>query len=157
MFNQKNIKAAYILLLIGMFVLTACTQSTSQQGQNSVKTDENGEITAYILELNIEENSLLIDPVEWLTPEDEERLNELNLNAARDLPTGFKVHNEVEEKESYPLSTDADLYILDLEDLPREKKVDKEELAVRIDYQPSPYVLKIQEGTIIEVRERYLP
>ncbi len=114
-------------------------------------------IMAYILGLDSQDRSLVIDEVEWVQQTDSARVEELGLDADKDFPNGYYIHNPVVEEEAYPLAEELEIYILDQEDLSHPMQTDLDGLAQRLQEYPAPYRITIQDGLITGISEQYIP
>lgn len=81
----------YFVVLICLMSLWIC--SCGKQKSETV------EICGYI---SVDEDILKVDTVEWITDEDEDRINELGLTE-EDLPDGYYILNKSSEITSYKL------------------------------------------------------
>ena len=100
-----------------------------------------------------------MDPIEWITSENEARLRELKISEA-DLPNGYYIYNPSRNTEKLTLSEEAKLYLLNrnsggsvADDL-----TDRAGLARRIqDDKENPFELQIQNAAVVQVTECYIP
>lgn len=105
--------------------------------------------------------SLLLDEVEWVT--DSARAAALGLDA--DMPGGFYLYNETESQVVCFFAENCAFIILDWQNNFEPVQVDRQEfldtLAERADEYRTlsdvPFIIEIEDGEIISVREQYLP
>lgn len=105
--------------------------------------------------------SLLLDEVEWVT--DSARAAALGLDA--DMPGGFYLYNETESQVVCFFAENCAFIILDWQNNFEPVQVDRQEfldtLVERADEYRTlsdvPFIIEIEDGEIISVREQYLP
>jgi beta-lactamase regulating signal transducer with metallopeptidase domain len=116
----------------------------------------------YILKMSLDIKRVNIDYVEWLTQNDTERLEELNIDS-NSLGSGFYIYNPNINTYSFQLSDETEYYILNWNELKGDfdlpKLVTKEELIEYIDglsYTPL-FNIFTKDGYVIKIEERYVP
>lgn len=154
----SKIKRTIVILLIGMVALMC------------ISSNKSGELRiGYIIlkENNLEDNTFLLDEVEWVTTEDKERMKELNLTV-EDLPSGYYIYNPtaeeikltVNEKTIYEFIDWNGIYIGEKEDK-RYTTTNKEEFVTNLKsyigekVQPLFWV-EIKDGVIIKIKEQLI-
>lgn len=119
----------------------------------------------------IEGNTLYLDEVEIIKTEDKGRIAELGLNAARDLPNGYHIHNPVVKTISFELTddtiytfTDFNLYYVKEADGKRIYTTTKKEEFIKgssyrdvpLAEQKIPYFLELHDGKVISITEEFI-
>lgn len=117
---------------------------------------------AFIRGFDAAQGTLTLDPIEWLTPNDAKRIQELKLNPDTDFPNGFYIYNPSVETVHAALSSGAEFYLIRWNSgVPGEAKaVDRETFFRRLgekDALSYPYRLTGQSGEINRLEEQYLP
>lgn len=83
---------------------------TGTEGENGLKSDaeaaeadssEEMELCAFLI--NLEGDTVVVDPAEYITTDDTERMKELNLTEA-DMPSGYYIYNPDEATETFRLT-----------------------------------------------------
>ncbi len=126
----------------------------------SSKSDSAGEEVqkkkGFIRAFNEETGILTLDPIEWLTLQDKDRLRELGISEDN-FPNGFYIYNPSQQTENLMLSSQTKIYLLS--GTPGEGVLtDRAGLTERLKKAVNnPYELQIQNGTVIQVDECYLP
>jgi len=148
---------ALFLCAFCLFLAAGCTQ-----------TDSNSEdMAGYIV---IIDNTLYFDIVEILTPDDTDRITELQLGAG-DMPNGFHIYNESIEKSTYEL-TDKTVYsFIDVNrlfsnadgDTPAYETTVLDEFLLHLDTtytdnppaQTVPFFVTVKGGKVVSVTEEF--
>jgi hypothetical protein len=118
---------------------------------------------AYIKSFDTGSDALVIDPIEWITKEDTERIKELGLKfdyGFDDFPDGHYIYNPSQETEMLKLARDARLFMIRRGSSGPEgnEQVSLEQFAQRIKQEDSyPYQLTLENGEVSELQERYVP
>lgn len=109
-----------------------------------------------------EPNTIKFDEMEWLSDEDTERLNALDINP-QSLPNGFYVHDTHAGPQLYGLSEDVTVRIVDWENNGQTYKsirFSDFEALLGEDYErerPRLWCLTFESGLVSEITEQYLP
>lgn len=89
---MKKRYASFVGLLVLSLTLIACSQTSSSDG-----TDKTQSYAGYLW---LEGDTLKIDAFEFITTDDQTRIQELGLTDM-DMPSGYYIHNESEELISF--------------------------------------------------------
>ena len=124
------------------------------------------EKTCYILSVDPEARTAVVDEMEVLSLEDTERLEELGLDPDKDLPSGFFLYNEEETPETVEFSEDALFTYLDQEKDFAPADTDLASFAELCAttgetctgvMQSVPHTLTFENGVVVKVTEQYIP
>lgn len=110
----------------------------------------------YISNFNTETRSFDFDEVEWLTMNDSERIEELEIE---DMPGGFYIHNPEPDTVNCTFGDETVFSIVDWETVGNVNTGLDEFIAsyeIYSEYSP-PYLIKIENGIVTEITERYVP
>ncbi|WHT49744.1 hypothetical protein QNH10_09805 [Sporosarcina thermotolerans] len=101
-------KKVFLLLTLGLvsLVLFSCNQTDV----NNTNPD------LYIGHIDIEEDILYLDEVEWITDENQDRIKELKLSRS-DMPNGYYINNPSTDTVSYKIAEDTEYSFVKLESL----------------------------------------
>ena len=101
-------KQIFIGLILGLvsLVLFSC---------NHTEVD-NPEKDLYIGHINIEEDTLNLDEVEWITNENQDRIKELGLSQS-DMPNGFFIYNPSPDTVPFKIDEDTEYNFVAFESL----------------------------------------
>lgn len=88
-------------------MLAACQSSGEYNSNNNSNKD------LLIGHIRIEEHTLYLDEIEWITEEDEDRIKELHLSQQADMPNGYYIHNPTTEIASYQLNDQTVYHFID--------------------------------------------
>lgn len=101
-------KKLFILLFLGLvsLVLFACNQTDVNNNNKDL----------YIGHINIEEDTLNLDEVEWVTDENQDRIKELGLSQS-DMPNGYYINNPSTETVSFKITENTEYHFVALESL----------------------------------------
>lgn len=104
--------------------------------------------------------SFHLDQIEWLTSDDTERLEELNIDPDRDMPNGFYIHNPHNYPMFHQVTEDTEYSIIDLEREVTHKSVTIEEFVNHLeqfsDFAP-PFWVVTKDGYVQSITEQYVP
>ena len=127
--------------------------------EDFIKTPES-EFIGFISNFQIDKNSKTsfnLDPIEWLTLEDAERLKELNINPDIDMPNGFYIYNPDSHPMFFQVAEDAKYYIINWKNLSH-KSVSVEDFKEYIEqYDLRPFIIVTKDGYVQSIKERYKP
>lgn len=117
----------------------------------------------YIKSFEAKTDLVTFDPIEWVTKDDEARIQELGLNYADDFPNGFYIYNPNGKTESLKLSPNIEFGVVYWSGTQVEggyMQVNRDEFIQRLnqaDSEASPWRLTVRNGSIIKVDEQYVP
>lgn len=153
-------KKIITILLIGFIsqIFVACNQV---EPENSVKE-------LYIGHISIENNTLYLDEVEWITNEDKDRITELELQQS-DMPNGYYIHYPGTETLSFEIDKVTEYHFIALEDLSfmtagqdrNYSTSKKEEFMEYINAYSDkaatvPFWIEVKNGTVISITEQFV-
>ena len=156
-----KLKKVLIINLAALFAAVAMTGCS--------KDTENEKKIGYISNINIEEKSFDFDEIEWITPEDTEKVEELGLDPQYDFPNGFYINNSATDKESYTISDKCTFEFIDWKDDFKAKSVTFEEFTNQhnefyaVFYEPlgeassTPYWIEIEDNKVVSIQQQYTP
>ena len=148
--NFKVIKLPLFFILIFTFLtLVSCTSD------NKVSDTEES-FLVLISELDTEELILKADKIEWIDMSNTERINELGLDED-DFPNGFYIHNDSSDIESFKISENPSISIVNWENLETPEHTNLEGLYERISSYEAPYHIRLINEEIVEIIEQYTP
>ena len=136
--------------------------ATSAAGVSTAESADTRQM-AYVKSFDTGSGALVIDPIEWITKEDTERIKELGLKfdyGFDDFPDGHYIYNPSQETETLKLTKDARLFMIKRGSSGPEgnEQVSLEQFAQRIKQEDSyPYQLTLENGEVSELQERYVP
>lgn len=112
--------ALLLFLLISMLALAACgyTNGTNDDNNNDnvegrVAGANQQVVYGYIVEVNDQARTVLVDEFNLVTANDTDQIGTLNLDRDRDFINGYYINDNARAKRLYPLATTADLKISD--------------------------------------------
>lgn len=114
-------------------------------------------VQGYITQFDQSSNVLNLDKIEWITLEEESRINELGLNKDRDFPNGFYILNQNIKEEQYKITNNTHFYILDSV---TSTHVTKQEFLKKIkEYKGNKVLFSITiiNNKVIEISQLYTP
>lgn len=120
----------------------------------------------YIVSANTQAHTLTLDEIAWITPEETDRLQELNLDADTDFPNGFYIYNETEELIEASFSDMAQCVYLDNANNFEAVETDVDDFLQHYEEQcnenaaiatATPYHVAIADGEIYHISEQYIP
>ena len=167
----KSKTTIFMFAILGFALfLGACsdnTTKTKEVDKEEVTKDEvakeeateeaTGEQLAFISEFDLSTRSLTIDEVEWIEESDTERIEELELDVEKDLPTGYTIYNAIKQPVDVKLAEDAEFYIVNPESPSEPKSANEKEFISYLMGVAGPYYVTIEEDTIVKVEEKYRP
>lgn len=118
-----------------------------------------GDYIGYIAKMTSNDNLFLLDQVEFITREDDERVKELDIDIEYEMPSGFMIYNPDSKTTEFKVNDDTRYFLLDMVDLSRHKNVTKEvflEYNNSLSYNPL-YHIFINDGYVTLIREKYIP
>ena len=118
---------------------------------------DNTRILVLLKELDPESNMVLFDEVEWITLEDEDRIEAIGIDPNDQMPGGFYVYNASDDLFRIPLADPVEVLLLDWEDLATPRHTDLAGLAERMEAYESLYHLTIESGKVTVITEQYTP
>ncbi len=114
----------------------------------------------YIRNFGTTNSSFEFDEIEWITLNDTDRINELNLNSDNDLPNGFYINNPASDTKSYTVTDKTEYQIIDWNNNGEASAVDLNGFVTHInkytDYSP-PFWIVIDNNMVISIVEQYIP
>ena len=139
-------------------------KSFKQEQVNQVSETDNTEVQelGYIYNFNTTDMNFDFDVIEWITSEDTDRMNELNLNPDDDMPGGFYIYNPDLDKQSYDISDNVEYKIIDWEKNGHGEHTaaNMDEFANhinRFDVKNLLCWITINNGSVIRITEQYVP
>lgn len=103
---MKKLYSLIIFTLI-LFSFTGCQQDTQNKEMPL-------NVCAFVKE--IKDESIVVDPAEYISSQDTKRISELNLNES-DLINGYHIHNPEEETKEYLLTETTEYTFIDWHNL----------------------------------------
>ncbi|WP_053083691.1 M56 family metallopeptidase [Rubeoparvulum massiliense] len=101
-----------------------------------------------------------LDQIEWLTLEDNERLEELNIDPNEDMPNGFYIHNPHNYPMFFQVTEDTKYNIIVLGEEVTHKSVNMEDFIKHLeqfsDFTP-PFWVTTKDGYVQDITEQYVP
>lgn len=119
-----------------------------------------GNFLAFPNEILEQEQTLIVfDLVEWVTPEDADRMAELGITE-EDMPGGFYIYNPHDFTVSFRMDEETVCSIIDLGEEVTTKRVDMESFIEHVEefseFIP-PFWVVVKDGHIEEIEEQYVP
>ena len=162
-----------IALLSLSLLLTGCVNNTNENENNtedpisSEINEEAQEQLIYIKNIDTKNDKTYIeaDQIEWLSEEDEtcETSAETTLDIPKCNPNGFLIQNKSSEVVSYEVSSDVDIKTTKFGENPQgDTEADLEEFkniftSQKEYFSVAPFSIKIEDGVITDIQERYIP
>jgi len=137
-----------------MALMGACTKPPKD---DSPALMADGEYLVYLAALDLATMQVTVDELEWINPEDSERITQLGLDPEYDFPNGYYIHNEEERWLDLPLAADADLEIIHWGLQVEPIAVSPEELQLRLQESPLLMNMTVSAGIVTELKEQYVP
>ena len=100
--------------------------------------------------------SFHLDQIEWLTPNDAERLKELNIDPD-DLPNGFYIHNPVTYTMWFGVTDQTQYSIINWGEEITHIEVDMEGFIKHLEEYTPPYRIVTKDGYVQSITEQYVP
>ena len=155
---NKKTKQIGTLVIMPLLLLMSC--QNAETGSNKTNT-----LCGFLK--SIDETSVMIDEAEYVTPEDSQRIRELNLTE-EDLLSGYYIYNPEEETKEYRLTSDTVYNFIDWErnftysDAPEEVNISTTDIDKFIKYintytnaQPGmPFFFEIDGENIVSITEK---
>lgn len=135
--------------------------SDTEENTDGVQSAEVEEI-GYIYTFDIEEMSFDFDSIEWITLDNTDRIEELELDPEVGFENGFYIHNPEESLKKYTLSENTEYEIIDWSNgengVPAKVDLTQflEHLNSFTDYTPPFWIVTDGEATI-SISEQYTP
>ena len=120
-------------------------------------SEEDTTVLTLLKELDPDSNMLLFDEVEWITLEDQDRIEAIGIDPDVDMPGGFYVYNASEDLFRIQTLDDVEVLLLNWEDLSNHIETDLAGLAERMESYESLYHLTIVDGRVTVITEQYTP
>lgn len=159
-------KKSIVLLIIALSLLSVigCSKTEVKQPESKIES-----LAGYIV---IRDNTLYLDEVEIIEPEDKERIKELGLDENLP-PTGFEILNEIQEEVTYELAdevnyTFTDVYLNFVKESEEDrlyhttkkddflKHLGEYDLnSIPLFEQTIPYFIEVQDGKVISITEQF--
>ncbi|WP_105616370.1 hypothetical protein [Vallitalea okinawensis] len=95
---MKKILNLFVICLVSLSFVS-CTQSDIESSKEDL----------LIGHISIESHTLYLDEIEWITDEDKDRIEELELSQQNDMPNGYYIHNPSTDTVSFEI-TDETIY-----------------------------------------------
>lgn len=107
------------------------------------------------------EDAIFVSPIEWIAEDQMDRIKELGINVANDMPNGYYMYQENPKLNGYFLNDKTIYKVAKEEDIAGERiSVSKEEFFKRMEsFEPGIVLLELtsSNGELLEVTEVYLP
>ncbi len=157
-------KSIILLISVLLFSMIGCVKTEVEDPENEIEV-----LIGYIV---IEDNNLHFDQVEIVNREDKERMEELDLDES-DVPSGYAIINENQEKTTYELADKVvykftDVYLNFVEESEDDRvyiTTKKDEFLKHLgEYnlndiplfeQTIPYFIEVQDGKVISIEEKF--
>ena len=151
---MKKLFILFILALVSL-VLFSCNQTEVNNANKDL----------YIGHINIEEDTLHLDEVEWVTDENQDRIKELGLSQS-DMPNGYYINNPSTDTVSFKIAEDTEYHFVALESLSfyREGEdrnystMKKEEFMEFLNNVKSDRVVfwvEVKDGFVVSIKEQF--
>lgn len=150
-------KRLSILLILGLvsLLLFSCNQTDVDEPNKDL----------YIGHINIVEDTLNLDEVEWITSEDQDRITELGLSQS-DMPNGYYINNPSTDTVSFKIGEDTEYNFVVLESLSFYKEgedrnystTNKEEFMEFLNNVNSDTVVfwvEVKDGFVVSIKEQF--
>lgn len=113
----------------------------------------------YITKMTMDKSLFHLDKVEFLTQEDTERAEELNIDINTDMPSGFYIYNNDNYPMAFEVYDGTEYLILDSVQLSEHISVSKKEF---IEYNDAPnnnplFHIYTKDGYVTRIEEQYIP
>lgn len=157
-------KSIILLISILLFSMIGCVKTGGEAPEKEIEA-----LIGYIV---IEDNYLHFDQVEIVKREDKERIEELDLDES-DVPSGYAIINENQEKRTYELADKVvykftDVFLNFIEESEEDRvyiTTKKDEFLkhlgeynlndIPIFEQTIPYFIEVQDGKVISIEEKF--
>lgn len=141
------------MMALVCLALCSCNPAAGDTGKNGVLTGH----------ISIEGDTLYVDEVEWITTENAERMQELNL-AESDMPNGYYIHNPSTDKITFQISESMEYHFVALESLSffkegedrnysTTKKEEFMEFLNSVDAERVVFTVEIKDGVAVKITE----
>ncbi|KGR79039.1 hypothetical protein [Ureibacillus manganicus] len=150
-------KKLLTLLILGLvsFVLFSCNQTDVANPNKDL----------YIGHINIVEDTLILDEVEWITDENQDRITELGLSQS-DMPNGYYINNPSTDTVSFKIAEDTEYNFVVLQSLSFYKEGEdrnysttkKEEFMEFLNNVYSDKVVfwvEVKDGFVVSIKEQF--
>lgn len=163
-------KKGWILLMVCVIIsgFGGCGKQTVTEKVEGTETTDRmkedvTELCAYIKEIN--GNTLVIDPVEYISCEDSDRLASYK-HTDDDMPDGYYIYNKDEKIEDVTLTDQTEYSFLDwtrefggtdadIRVVTKDKKIFEKYMETYTDAKPGmPFFLKMKGNTVIQILEK---
>ncbi|PKM50969.1 MAG: hypothetical protein CVV02_08510 [Firmicutes bacterium HGW-Firmicutes-7] len=159
-------KSIILLIILLLFSMIGCVKNEVEDTENEVEV-----LTGYIV---IENNNLHFDQVEIVKIENKERMEKFDLDES-DMPNGYAIINENQEKTTYELAdkvvykfTDINLNFIEESEAEGDRvyiTTKKDEFLkhlseynlndIPLSEQKIPYFIEVQDGKVISIEEKF--
>lgn len=159
-------KSIILLIIVLSFSLIGCSKTEVTDSENEIEV-----LIGYIV---IEDNNLHFDQVEIVKIEDKKRMEELDLDES-DMPNGYVIINENQEKITYELADKVDYKFTDINlNFIEESEAEGDRIYITtkkdeffkhlgeynlnnipLSEQTIPYFIKVQDGKVIGIEEKF--
>lgn len=151
-------KKIFILLLIGSVSLIFASCKPADE----VNSNKN----SYIGHIKIENNTLYLDEIEWITNENKDRIKELGLSQHNDMPNGYYIYNPSIDTISFEIAKDTVYSFIATEDLPFIKKGEDRnysttkieefaEFLKRVNPDRAVFWVEVKDGNVVSITEQF--
>lgn len=157
-------KCMVVMIGILIFLLVGCGKENAENHVSTEQTQTNvTEVCAYIRA--IKGDVLVIDPVEYISSEDSDRLASYK-HTEDDMPDGYYLYNEDEETEQVTLTAQTEYSFLDwtrefggtdedIRVITTDKKIFEKYLDTYTDGKPGmPFFLELDGGEVVRILEK---
>jgi hypothetical protein len=172
---QKSLKMMLgaVLVLLLLLVLSGCggeKDSPAKDEKGAGVVEETVVSMGFISDFaSTDEKGFVFDPIEWITLEDKERLEELGIEE-NELPNGYYIHNPEKEAILYRLAEETKFVFIDWsgEFAPSEDErwgYETEDVQEFIRYLATysdgaakvPFIIEAKGDTVLKITEQYVP
>lgn len=151
-------KKLFVLLLIGIVSLIFASCKPADEVNSNKNT--------YIGHINIENNTLYLDEIEWITNENKDRIKELGLSQDNDMPNGYYINNPSTDTISFEIAKDTVYSFIATEDLPftnegedrnysTTKKEEFTEFLKHIQLDRVVFWVEVKDGNVVSITEQF--
>ena len=152
---MKQIGLVFLLSIVSL-ALFACNHTEADNPKKNL----------YIGHISIEEDTLSLDEVEWITGENQDRIKELGLSQS-DMPNGYLIYNPSPDTVSFKIDEDTEYNFVAFESLSFYKEGEDrnyrttniEEFLEFLDYvktDAAVFWVEVNDGIVVSIKEQFI-
>jgi hypothetical protein len=119
----------------------------------------------FVSDFDLEGGFFHLDRIEWISDEDEERINELGLSKENDMPGGFYIYNPASYPQTFDINENTEYMVLNrISPIGREPTYESLNMKEFLDYLETvrggsarPFWIETKDGYVKSVKAQYLP